>query len=138
VVIDDFDRKGLSVFPFEADPPLVIYPDTVLTLSVSFKFLQTVPRGQPEIFNRVRGVKKKQFSEGQPMELRGEPPRSLSIEDCLGDRVLEAADHKIMIMRGVNNVKRYVGALRSELSGPSCEEREDCSKVRGTSYRIDH
>jgi hypothetical protein len=108
MVIDDFNCKGLSVFPFEANPPLVIYSDTVLILAVSFQFFQAIPRRQPEIFDRVRRVKKKQFSKGQPVERRGKPPRSLSLEDRLGDRAFEAADHRIMIMRGVNNVKRYV------------------------------
>jgi hypothetical protein len=42
MVIDNFDLTGISVLPFETNPELLVYPDAVLTFSVTAKALQAV------------------------------------------------------------------------------------------------
>jgi hypothetical protein len=41
---------GIAILPYEADTPLVIYPDTVLPGAVSFKFLKPVGGGNLQRF----------------------------------------------------------------------------------------
>jgi hypothetical protein len=44
VVIDNFDLVGISILPFETDPELLVYPEAVLTFSVTAKTFQTITR----------------------------------------------------------------------------------------------
>jgi hypothetical protein len=44
VVIDNFDLVGISILPFETNPELLVYPDAVLTFSVTAKTFQTITR----------------------------------------------------------------------------------------------
>ena len=44
VIIDDLDVEGVAVLPAEADAPLIVDPDTVLTLSVARELLQSISR----------------------------------------------------------------------------------------------
>jgi hypothetical protein len=44
VIVDDFDFMRISPYPFEAEPPLVVNPNAVLSGSISLKFLQVIGR----------------------------------------------------------------------------------------------
>jgi len=39
MVIDDLDLVGVAILPAEADAPLVVHADAVLTRSVALQFL---------------------------------------------------------------------------------------------------
>jgi len=49
VIVRDFDLKGISIAPKEADPPLVVDPDAVLSLAAPLKFLQAIARRHAKI-----------------------------------------------------------------------------------------
>ncbi len=40
--VSDFHVKGIALVPLEADPPLIIDPDTVLPLPIPLKRFQAV------------------------------------------------------------------------------------------------
>jgi hypothetical protein len=44
MVVGYFNIIGVSVFPSKADPPLIVDPDTVLTLAVALQGLEPVTR----------------------------------------------------------------------------------------------
>jgi hypothetical protein len=44
VVVNDLDLMGVTIFPIEAEPPLVIDADTVLTAPPTFELLQPIAR----------------------------------------------------------------------------------------------
>jgi hypothetical protein len=49
VIVDNLDLIAVTFLPDETDPDLLIDPDTVLSLSVTFQSLQTVPGGYQQI-----------------------------------------------------------------------------------------
>src|SRR6202034_1658074 len=63
VIIHDLDFVRPIVPPLEADATLVIDPDTVLTLSVSFEQFQAIGRGDTQILQRFCGLQLIQFSQ---------------------------------------------------------------------------
>lgn len=60
--------------PAEADPPLIIDPDTVLPGSIALELLQTIARWRPEILELLRGVEHHELSEHEMQELGGKAP----------------------------------------------------------------
>ena len=44
MVIDNFDLAGMAVLPFETNPVLLVYPDTVLIFPVTTQAFQTICR----------------------------------------------------------------------------------------------
>ena len=49
VVIDDFDFVRMSISPNEANPPLVVDADRMLTFPACFKSLQSISRWYPKV-----------------------------------------------------------------------------------------
>jgi hypothetical protein len=54
VIVDDFDVLGAFILPDEADAPLVIDPDAVLSRSVSEELFQVIPWITPAVHNGKR------------------------------------------------------------------------------------
>jgi len=40
MIVDNLDIDGIFFFPFEANPILIIYPDTVLSFSLTREFFE--------------------------------------------------------------------------------------------------
>lgn len=55
MVIDNFHVVRAVVFPCEADAPLIVNPDRMLSLAVSLQRLQPIARRRGEVFER-RGI----------------------------------------------------------------------------------
>jgi hypothetical protein len=72
VVVDDLDRVRFTVMPCEADSPLLIDPNAVLTFSIPFQLLQSVSWGDSQVFQRVGTIDEKELSQRQVVEFRGE------------------------------------------------------------------
>ena len=65
VVIDNLHAFRVMVRrPAEADAPLVIDPDAILSAPVSLQSLKTVSRRDPEVIQPRCGIKKHQFAPG--------------------------------------------------------------------------
>ena len=52
----DLDVVGISLFPAEADFPLLIYPDAILSLTVSLELFQSVSGRDSQVIQRFRSV----------------------------------------------------------------------------------
>jgi hypothetical protein len=66
VVIDNFDLVGMAVLPFETNPELLVYPDTVLIFPVTTKAFQTICRWDRKLTNFSNTIHLIQF----PLSIR--------------------------------------------------------------------
>jgi len=89
-----------------------------LALPVSLELLKAVPGRYSKVLNGIGGINEKELDEGQSVKLSRESLGPLSVENRLGHRTLEAANHDLIVTPCVNNVKRYHGWPNDfELSG---------------------
>jgi hypothetical protein len=56
MVVNDFDGERVAVVPAEADPPLGVDPDAVLTEAISTQGLETIPGRHSKIGQRFRSM----------------------------------------------------------------------------------
>lgn len=56
MIVHNFNVVSVSAFPPEADSPLVIHSDAMLTFAVSFQRLQTIARRHEQLPNVCGGV----------------------------------------------------------------------------------
>jgi hypothetical protein len=57
VIVRDFDLKGISIAPGEADPPLVVDPDAMLPFAAPLQLFQAIARRHAKILERDRAMK---------------------------------------------------------------------------------
>jgi hypothetical protein len=110
VIVDDLDVERVAVIPVEADPPLIIDPDAMLTLPISREFFQAIPRRHFEVAQRISRVQQEELLQGRSVNILWELSRALAVKDLLSlwVFVFEAPNHGAIITFRVNNVKRYV------------------------------
>ena len=83
----------MTVVPFKADTPLVIYPDTELPSPVARQFFQPVAGRHTHICQIPCGVKPLEFPHGDP--LKGFPsPDGYPVEQMFRIRTFETLNHK--------------------------------------------
>ena len=107
MIVDDLDVECVAVIPAEADPPLIIDPDAMLTLPISREFFEAIPRRHFEVAQRVSRVQHEELLQGRSVDILWELSRALAVEDLLGLWVFEAPNHVAIITFHVNIVKRY-------------------------------
>ena len=98
VVVDNFHVERFTVSPHETDPPLLVDPDTMLTLPISFQRLQPVSRRHPQIVQAARLIEIQQFSPGRPLE----QPKTRDVnvlKQRPGVPTAEAPNHRISLLR---------------------------------------
>jgi hypothetical protein len=91
-----------------ANPPLIVYPDTVLTPPIPGQLFQPVPRRNSKIGQSIGGIEYEELFQCTAVDVPRELSRAFALEDPLGLWVVEAPNHSIIVTRRVNNVKRYV------------------------------
>jgi hypothetical protein len=84
---------------------LVVDADAVLTLPVTFKFLQSVSRGKPQILQISCRIQHREFAFGHASRRR--PLGPAGSPDFRRSPGGETLDHTLMITMPVNNVNRY-------------------------------
>ena len=121
MIVGDFHIQGIAVSPAEADPPLIVDPDAVLTLSIPGQLFKAIPGRNSQIGQSIGGVKHEKLLQGRAVNILRELSRAFTVEYPFGLWVFEAPNHSIIITRRVNTVKRYVSFVPegSEFSGPS-------------------
>jgi len=93
VIVGDLNIKGITVLPSEADPPLVVDPDAVLTFPIAGQLLETIPGWNSQVAQRISRVEHEELPQGRAVNTLREPSRALAIEDPLGLRVSKAPNH---------------------------------------------
>jgi hypothetical protein len=85
VVVHDFNIKGVSLFPNEANSPLIVDADTVPPLTVSLQGFKPIPLNSSQVSQLPRGIKHSQLPKSYPLD-GSKPPHRLAIEEVLGIR----------------------------------------------------
>ena len=93
--------------PDEANAPLVVDPDAVLSDPVTSQAFQPVSGWAAEVLQRVRRVQEKQLPMRVTLDLGCQPGDPLSLEDPPRQGVPEAADHDGRLCKATSNVKRH-------------------------------
>jgi len=84
VIVDDLYVVSIAPFPIETDAPLVIDPDTMLTLPISFESLQAIRRWHAEVSQGLCPIDHPELSQGTPLDVRRKPPNRPSVEESSG------------------------------------------------------
>lgn len=74
MIVDDFHVKGISRLPVEADAPLLIDSDTVLTRSITGKRFEPICRRDTKVNQISRMIKHSEFVKRALLNLRGQMP----------------------------------------------------------------
>ena len=70
MVVNDLNPFWTSVAPLEADTPLIINSDTVLSCSITAQTLEPVARRNPKILQTTRGVNLTQLAQRDARDAR--------------------------------------------------------------------
>ena len=93
VVIHQFDVPGLAVHPGEANAPLIIHANAVLSGAITPQLLETIARRYAQIIQCLSGIDQQQLSQHRALELSPESTDSLSREQTLCVTIAETPDH---------------------------------------------
>jgi hypothetical protein len=101
VIIRNLDLVGVSTFPDEANPVLVIDPDTVLAGAVSLQGLKPIAWEHSQVGQLPRGCQLFQLSLRHPRDAL-KPPCVSAVEQIPGFLATKGFDHpEDSITRGV-------------------------------------
>ena len=89
MVVDDFDVVRIPRSPTEADTPLLVDPNAVLTSPATAEPLEPVAGWTSEIIEGFGRIKDEQLSVGGPLKGRRKALVAHSPEDLLGRPALE-------------------------------------------------
>lgn len=73
MIVNNLDFVGVAAFPPKANTPLCIDSDTVLVLSVAVESLETITGRDSQVIERLRSVKKEEFSQPNASHRKREP-----------------------------------------------------------------
>ena len=118
MIVDDFDVIGIASGPPEADAPLVVDANTVLTVAIAFELLEAIARRCPEILEPHRRVYVAELSEHDAAEVRRKATNVLALPEALGVAVGEVLDHRSIVTHCVTTRK-----------SPILDQRTDCAAV---------
>lgn len=102
MIVNYFNIRRLAGLPPEADAPLIVHTDAVLTFTVSRKHIETITRRRSEVLNQISTLYQIEFTLGKLLNGQREPLDSLPVEYPLGILVTKGFNHK-----GNSNVSRY-------------------------------
>jgi hypothetical protein len=97
VIVNDLDLLRAGGCPHEADAPLVIDTDAVLTSPSALQRFQTVPRRDTELSKCDGGAELTELAQCRALDPRVERSDSLSIPQPFRVAVGERPDHEITI-----------------------------------------
>lgn len=93
MIVGDLYVEGVSVFPAEADVPLVIDADATLAFAVAGEGFQPVASWKTKIVQGQRAVDLIELHNGAADNLRGKAFRAFALEYLGRLFALEALDH---------------------------------------------
>ena len=92
MVINDFNISGTSFCPSEADSPLPVYTDTVLSGSIALKRFKSITGRNSQIIEICGNFKLPQFPAGIFRDARKSLDR-IALGESFGIRALEGSNH---------------------------------------------
>ena len=98
MVVRDLHIVNVALRPAEADPVLIIDPDTVPTFPLALQYFQAVTRRRPQVIQASGGIEVHELPECEVRDLVPLPNWAL-LKDCLGIGIAECPDHASMLLR---------------------------------------
>jgi hypothetical protein len=92
MVVNDFDFVRMSSAPYEADAPLIVDTNAVLSLSIPFQALEAVSWQRGQRSDLRSGIEDVQFAKRRAFDCL-EPACTLPVREALGIRAAEGPDH---------------------------------------------
>ena len=93
MVIDDFDRVGMTVFPDETDAPLVVDADAVLAHPFALEGFEVIARRHTHVTQGFRGRELREFAKSDALNGGRKPPRGNALPNLLRLFVTEFLNH---------------------------------------------
>jgi hypothetical protein len=97
MIVDDFDVLGGSILPNEADPPLVIDPNTMLTPALSLEQLKPIAGWGRQVAQLFRLVDQAKLALSDALDVVRQFFREPAVEKCFGVAVREGSNHDSII-----------------------------------------
>jgi hypothetical protein len=88
---------GIATFPYKADTPLVIYPDTVLSGAVSFELFKPIGGRDSQRFQLVRRSEHFKFPRHQALNIARETAGESPFIDLFGFPALKGFNHALIL-----------------------------------------
>lgn len=80
VIVDNLHVIGVTILPFETDPPLIIDSDAVLTRSPTSQPFEAVSRRYAEISEAYGGIQNSKLTECNSLNTPSQLPNRLTLE----------------------------------------------------------
>ncbi len=93
MVVDDLDLVGVTFEPNEANPPLVVDPNGILTRTVTLQLFQPIPRNTPKLVKCSDSMKRGELLQCAALHIAGNSPRGAPGEKLCRLSRGEAFDH---------------------------------------------
>jgi hypothetical protein len=93
MIVYDFNIVCVSLAPPEADTPLVIDPNAVLSLPVSSKFLKAISRRDKKVIQLLRRIQQEQFTLSDAPQIGREFLRGLAVKYLFSLFGCKSPDH---------------------------------------------
>lgn len=101
MVVNDFDVVGIATAPAKADTPLIIDPNTVLTLSIAFQLLEVIARRRPQVVQLNRRIHMAQLPEHDAPKVGRETTHWFARPEALRIAIGKVANHAGIVTRAV-------------------------------------
>lgn len=94
MVVDDLDLPRLAIAPSEADTPLFVDANTVLSSAIAPQRLEPVAGRRPQIVKPACGLKYQEFRLRPLLDPHGQAANIMACKDGRSALVGEALDHE--------------------------------------------
>jgi hypothetical protein len=93
VVVHDFNFPCCTVAPLEAEPPLIVNADAMLTTPITVQGFQAITWQDAKIINFLCRIDGKKFGSRTALDLVRNVPNGVAAKKCSRTFVGEALDH---------------------------------------------
>lgn len=99
MVINQFDVEGITVSPNEANSPLIVDSNAVLSRTIAIQGFKAAAGRNGQRFEPGGSVDLKDFSECNPLHIRAKPLYRAPLEDRFGMTIVKPPDHHHNVTR---------------------------------------
>src|SRR5579872_5950537 len=93
VVVCNFNIASVAVFPVEAESPLIVHANAVLTVAIAAQFFQAIPRRHAQVVERLCCVQQQQLAQSRSLYGTRDLFDRLPAEEPFGFLVTKTPNH---------------------------------------------
>jgi hypothetical protein len=107
VIVRHFNIVGVAILPAEADAPLIVDTNAVLTDAIARQSFQPIGGRNPQIVQALSSVELDQFAPRDTVQVGRKVAQELALKEPLSVLIIEGLDHGLIIAQDA-----MVGKLR--------------------------